>query len=206
MTKSALYGIFHGEMSFSYTLIDRWHKVESLIEDGPLKGLSDKERMILLSDGSLTFLLEALLSARVSVEVKLNTTTGLSAPAAAYLDEEPGLPSIEREVWLIVNGERLVYAYLVIPISSVEPWLLAALKEGSEPLGRVLRAREIPVLKQGLEIGIVCAPEVSADLSLEPETEFYARRYKLSNTKEGGGSVIKAEICELLSPVLVRPL
>jgi chorismate-pyruvate lyase len=193
-------------MSFSYRLKDGWHRVKTLIEEWPLKSLSDKERMILLSDGSLTLLLEALLSARVSVEVKLNTTSGLSAAGAAYLDEEPGLPSIEREVWLSVKGERLVYAHLVIPLSSVEPWLLAALKEGSEPLGRVLQAREIPVLKQGLEIGIVTAPEVSADLSLDPETEFYARRYKLSNTKEGGGSVIKAEICELLSPALVRPL
>ena len=206
MTKSPLYGIFHGEMSFSYTLLDKWHRADSLIEEGAVKGLSDKERMILLSDGSLTLLLEALLSSRVSVEVKLSATAGLSPEAAAYLGEEPGLESIEREVWLMVKGTRLVYAHLVIPVSCIEPWLLAELKEGAEPLGRVLQNREIPVLKEGLEIGVVRAPEVSADLSLDPETRLFARRYKLTNKKDGGGSLIKAEICEVLSPALVSPL
>ncbi len=193
-------------MSFSYTLLDKWHRVDQLIKDGPLKGLSDKERMILLSDGSLTLLLEALASSRVSVEVKRSATAGLSAEAAAYLGEEPSGPSIEREVWLMVKGERLVYAYLVIPVSCIEPWLLAALREGTEPLGKVLQGREIPVLKEALEIGVVTAPEVSADLSLPPDTRLFARRYKLTNKKDGGGWTIKAEICEVLSPALVSPL
>ncbi len=193
-------------MSFSYTLSGEWHKADYLIEEDLLKGLSDKERMILLSDGSLTLQLEALLNARVSVEVKRSAASELSADSAKYLDEEPRADSIEREVWLSVNDERLVYAHLVIPVSSIEPWLLAALKEGAEPLGRVLQAREIPVLKEGLEIGIVNAPELCADLSIEKDALLYARRYKLSNRKEDGGWIIKAEICEILSPALVRPL
>ena len=72
-------------------------------------------------------------------------------------------PSIEREVWLSVEGTKLVYAHLVIPVCSIEPWLLEALKEGTEPLGRVLKAREIPVLKENLEIAVVNAPELCAD-------------------------------------------
>lgn len=193
-------------MSFYYTLLDKWHRADRLIEEGAGKGLSDKERMILLSDGSLTLLLEALLSSRVSVEVKLSATTGLSAETAAYLGEEPRSPSIEREVWLMVKDERLVYAHLVIPVSCIEPWLLTALKEGAEPLGRVLQGREIPVLKEALEIGVVTAPEVSADLGLSPDTRLFARRYRLTNKKDGGGWTIKAEICEVLSPALVSPL
>ena len=197
-------------MSFSYSLLGDWHRVGSLIEDGPpIKGFSSlnaEERVILLSDGSLTLLLEALLSDRVSVEVKRNSTQGLSPESALYLDEEPGKESVEREVWLKVKGERLVFAHLVVPVCSIEPWLLRALREGEEPLGRVLQAREIPVLKEALEIGVVRAPEVSQDLRVDPDTLLYARRYKLTNRVEGGGWIIKAEICEVLSPALVNPL
>jgi len=193
-------------MSFSYTLIDRWEKADYLIEEDRLKGLDDKERMILLSDGSLTLLMEALLRDRVSVEVKRNTTSRLSPEVAAYLALEPGEESVEREVWLKVKGEKLVFAHLIVPVCSIEPWLLDALREGAEPLGRVLQAREIPVLKEALEIGLVRAPEVSADLSIDTDTVFYARRYRLTNRVEGGGWIIKAEICEVLSPALVNPL
>jgi chorismate-pyruvate lyase len=192
-------------MSFSYTLTDKWHRADSLIKEDAGKGLSDKERMILLSDGSLTLQLEALLNSRVSVEVKLSAATGLSSSSAAYLGEEPGIDSIEREVWLMVKDERLVFAHLVIPVSCIEPWLLTALKEGAEPLGRVLQSREIPVLKEALEIGVVTAPEVSVDLGLTPETRLFARRYRLTNKKDGGGWTIKAEICEILNPALVSP-
>lgn len=192
-------------MSFSYTLIDEWHRADYLIEEGRLQGLSEKERMVLLSDGSLTFRLEALYSERVSLEVMRSATTVLDVASAKYLGEEPHIPSIEREVWLSVKGERLVYAYLVIPVSSIEPWLLSALEEGTEPLGRLLKAREIPVLKQGLEIGVVNSPGLCADLSIDPETRFFARRYKLSSKLESGGWIINAEIYEFLSPALVSP-
>ena len=181
-----------------------------MIESAPsikgLSALSSKERMILLSDGSLTLLLEALLRDRVSVEVKRNTSAPLSPEAAAYLGEEPSIDALEREVWLKVKARKLVFAHLVVPVSTVEPWLLDALKEGTEPLGRVLKNREIPVLKEALEIGVVRAPELSADLKIEPASELYARRYKLTNRVEGGGWIIKAEICEVLSPSLVSPL
>ncbi|MBE9531387.1 MAG: hypothetical protein IME98_01110, partial [Proteobacteria bacterium] len=50
------------------------------------------------------------------------------------------------------------------------------------------------------------APELCEDLSIDVDTLLYARRFKLSNRKDDGGSVIKAEICEILSPALVRPL
>lgn len=205
MTKSPQYGIFLDEMSFSYTLIDNWIEADHLIEAGKLKGLSDKERMILLSDGSLTRLLEGRLGSKVSLEVKRSTTTALSVEVAEFLGEEPLIDAIEREVWLSAKGVKRVYAHLVIPISSIEPWLLAALKKGAEPLGRILQAREIPVLKEELQIAVVNAPEVSADLSLDPATRLYARRYKLSSKLEGGGWIINADICEFLSPALVSP-
>ncbi len=196
-------------MSFSYTLLGDWHRVDSLIEFGPsikgLSALSAEERMILLSDGSLTLLLEALLRERVSIEVKRNSRAALNSEAAAYLDELPKVESVEREVWLKVKGEKLVFAHSIVPVSTIEPWLLRALSEGTEPLGRVLKAREIPVLKEALEIGVVRATEVSVDLGIDPDTELYARRYKLTNRVEGGGWIIKAEICEVFSPALVSP-
>jgi chorismate-pyruvate lyase len=181
-----------------------------LIKDGSsingLSALSSEERLILLGDGSLTLLLEALLRERVSVEVKRNSTSLLGPEAALYLDEVEGGESVEREVWLNVNGERLVFAHSIVPVSSIEPWLLESLSEGTEPLGRVLKNREIPVLKEALEIAVISAPEVSADLQIDPDTRFYARRYKLTNRVEGGGWIIKAEICEVLCPSLVSPL
>jgi chorismate-pyruvate lyase len=172
-------------------------------------GLSAGEKLLLCSDGSLTLHLEALYGAKVEVEkVELeiggNAASRLAPDVAAALDEEAGKAAVERNVWLSINGKRLVFAHSVIPEGSIEKWLKDSLDLG-EPLGRALEKAAIPVFKTGLRIGVIRSEAIASGFGLAPDALLFARRYRLMRGKPGGW-VIKAEVCEVYSPELARAL
>src|SRR5574337_1070273 len=109
-------------MNFSYTLIGDWLSSEKGFR-GELGGLLPHQKLLLLSDGSLTLELELLWRSVVEVEVKFKGTTTLSKEAAEYLEEAPEKEAMEREVWLTIEGKRLVYAHSIIPLNCIEKGL-----------------------------------------------------------------------------------
>ena len=193
-------------MRFDFTVINEWKDPG----DGGgecasvASSLSAEERLFLFSDGSLTLHLEALFEEPVRVELLESDFTGLTGGTADYLVEQIDQRALEREVWLLTGGTRHVYAYSVMPLASVEPWLIEALVEGDEPIGKILQSREIPVLKEGLEIAVVSSDGIARALGIAPDTPLFARRYKLLNKDSSGEWIIKAMVIEVISPELVR--
>lgn len=188
---------------FSYTLLRDWFRAGR--EPRPeLNGILPHQKLLLLSDGSMTLDLELLYNSKVEVEVKFKGTTPLPGEAASYLEEDTGVAAMEREVWLKVDGKRLVYAHTLIPLTCIEGGLRAELeRNANEPLGRVLTANRVFFTKEKLEVGVVRCQSAAVELGSPGSTPFMARRYILSNKKAPGEWVIKASVTEIFSPELV---
>ncbi|MFQ5736197.1 MAG: chorismate--pyruvate lyase family protein [Thermodesulfobacteriota bacterium] len=189
---------------FAYTLVRDWVGAQGNGEMAELAGLKPHQKLLLLSDGSMTLDLELLFGSMVEVELRFTGTTPLSPDDAGYLKEAPGSPAMEREVWLTVEGRRLVYAHSLIPLGRVEAGLKGALDEHSgEPLGRVLNSRKVFFAKDKLDVGVVTCAGASEDLGAAPDTPLLARRYILFNRDESGNWIIKAAVTEIFSPEIV---
>ncbi len=190
-------------MNFSYTLIGGWLSSEKGFR-GELGGLLPHQKLLLLSDGSLTLELELLWRSVVEVEVKFKGTTTLSKEAAEYLEEAPDKEAMEREVWLTIDGKRLVYAHSIIPLNCIEKGLKDALEAHSdEPLGRVLNTKKVFFSKKKLEVGKVVCRSAAADLGIEEDSPLIARRYMLYNDEGPGKWIIKAAVTEVFSPEII---
>ena len=194
-------------MGLSYTLLREWSKNEGAWRSG----LDPEESTLLLSPGSMTRDLEALLGSRVEVEVSRNGFTALDEEAGRCLGlgEGVGKKAFEREVWLIAGGKSLVYARSVIPVDTTREWVLKAL-EAAEPMGRILASNNVRFVKENIELGVVRCEEVAEGLGMDAATPLVARRYILSGKDPagtarvgggggggGGGSVIRAAVTEI---------
>jgi chorismate--pyruvate lyase len=165
--------------------------------------LPEDKRELLLSEGSLTLHLERILGTPVEVEVSRTAYAPLGPDEASYLEESPQQDAMEREVWLTSGEKKLVYARTVIPVACMEEGLMEVLKQGGEPLGRILSSKNIPFTKDGLEVGIIRCQGAASDLGIDPEKPLFARRYRLMSRKESGQWNIKASVTEVFSPELV---
>lgn len=167
-----------------------------------LSVLLPHQLLLLLSDGSMTRDLELLTGARVEVELRHAGASPLAKGAAEYLVEEPFKDALEREVWLLAGGRRLVYAHSLIPLDRIEPNLKTALEDMShEPLGRVLASRKIFFAKDKLEVCTVRCENASRELGLPDDTPLAARRYILFNKDRNW--IIKAAVTEIFSPEII---
>ncbi|MBI5809665.1 MAG: chorismate lyase [Deltaproteobacteria bacterium] len=190
-------------MDLSYTLVQGWFKADSL-SDG-LKGLEPQQRLILLSDGSLTLELVLLFGAKGAVEVRRNALSTLDKETSSYLEEVPGKEAIERVVWLTLENKRLVFAKTLIPLDRIDRALKKTLeKKSSEPLGRVLNSQKIAFIKERLELAPVMSAAAASDLGMDKDSLLLARRYVLFNREEGAGRwIIKAAVTEIFNPAIM---
>lgn len=203
--------------NFTYTLLEDWSAPElyssgspgaernrSRVNHAALSGLEPHQKLLLLSDGSLTIEMELLYGSKVEVDFIYRGHTVLSPDEADYLLEDQENESIEREVWLTVQGKRLIYARTLIPLKCLDKKLMNELgAKSGEPIGRVLSTNRIPFRKEGLEIGMVRCPSVASGFGSDPSTPMFARRYLLSNSDYDTKMVIKASVMEFFSPEVV---
>ncbi len=188
------------------TIKQEWASPGSGIADRIVAGLKPHEKLLLISEGSMTEALELLLNERISVELKHKGLSALGHAEAGYLQAPLNSPAIEREVWLTAGKKRLIYAQSIIPSDCIEAWLQREIDlNAGEPLGRVLTQRNVPFVKNGLEIAMVECRDAALDLALPEHTAFLARRYILSNRSNSGQWVIKASVTEVFSPEIMMP-
>ncbi|MBI2399781.1 MAG: chorismate lyase [Deltaproteobacteria bacterium] len=188
---------------FSLTVLDGWLAPSHEAASRLLDGLLAHEKLLLFSEGSMTLELELLTGKRVDVELKLKDERPLTGAEAEFLGVAPGVMAVEREVWLVAGGTKLLYAHTLIPVQCLDKEVRRALDEkSSEPLGRVLSSRGILFAKERLEAGRVRCEAASKDLELNTGASLYARRYILYN-KGTRNWVIKAAVTEVFSPALI---
>lgn len=191
----------------SYTFIKGWVKPGERAEPAWWEKLPFAQRLLLLSDGSMTINLELFSGAgeRVEADVMFSGVCALDADTAACLEEAVGKPALKREVWLKAGGKRLICARTVIPIDNASKGLIAVLEDEKDPqpLGRILRDRNIAFAKDKIELSVLSCPRVCGDTGLPDSTPLTARRYVLFTKPGDAGLTVKAAVTEIFSPELI---
>lgn len=159
-------------------------------------------RLLLLSDGSLTNFLEALSGFPVDVEIKDHEARRINKEEATYLEVLASQDAIIRDVWLIQDRKKLVYARSVFPLAGLDKDFLNKLSTSLEPLGRNLTEQGLLTFKDKLEICAVHCKKINNLLNLAPEAILWAKHYRLSAQTPSGVEGIKASITEIFSPEL----
>ncbi|MBI5970778.1 MAG: chorismate lyase [Deltaproteobacteria bacterium] len=185
----------------TYKPIKTWSAAQTATDE--LAGLEPHQKLILLSDGSLTLELEILTDCKIRAEVIRTGTSEIAAPDAGYLDVELNCKALKRTVWLIASGKRLVYAHTVIPLKNVDAGILEAIeKTPEEPLGRIFLEKGVFFTKDKLEIAAIRCAEAAEGLGVKKDAPLFARRCILTN-KANGGKSMKAAVIEVFSPDIV---
>ena len=162
-----------------------------------------QHRLLLLSDGSLTRFLEALSGSPVDVEIKNHETRRLNKEEAAYLEVIASQDAIVRDVWLIQNRKKLVYARSVFPLAGLDKDFLNKIATSIEPLGRSLTEQGLLTFKDKLAICAVHCSDINNLLNLASRAILWAKRYRLTADAASGGKCITASVTEIFSPELV---
>ena len=164
-------------------------------------------RLLLLSDGSLTRFLEALSGSPVDVEIKNHETRRLNKEEAAYLEIPASQDAIIRDVWLVQDRKKLVYARSIFPLAGFAPdrfnrEFLNKIATSIEPLGRSLTEQGFLTFKDRLAICAVHCSDINNLLNLAPHAILWAKRYRLTAEAASGGKCVTASVTEIFSPEL----
>jgi hypothetical protein len=96
-------------MSYRVESPARWFDVDEFSEHCRSRDVGQLERLLLLSDGSLTRLLKALFLTDITFRVTNQEAVPMEPEMAEYLDIAAGQPSINRDGWLECSGrDKLV--------------------------------------------------------------------------------------------------
>lgn len=184
-------------MLYNISYLSNWMDGSEFLGLNSSKMINPSARMLLLSDGSLTRLLNAFLLSPVTLNRLRQEEVGLDKEMADYIEAEVGQKVIDRDVWLMSGSEKIVYANSILPTSLMRDDIYNGITRGETPLGTLLTDQSILTTRDRLKIARVKAPEVSRELGLPDGTELWARRYRLNT--EGG---FKGVILEVFSPKL----
>lgn len=183
----------------SYTPYKNWMEMDEFLISSFSKTLSERGRMLFISDGSLTRLLEALYFKEIKIELKDQTIECISDGYREFLGVLKGEEIIKRDVWITEGDKKLVFAHSIIPLKGIPPRILDKLTNGIEPLGAILEEEGVFYRKNHWEFGRIQWKEIADELNLPNDYIFWARRYQIIN-RQG----IMAVILEVFLPYLLE--
>ncbi len=140
------------------------------------------ETVLLLTDGSVTTLLEAITGTKVCVRTVAQDVIPAEGPIAALLDIGPGDPVNHRIVELVncTTGEILIYAISHTPIGRLEPGFRDDLMRADIPIGKILKKHRIESRREISDIRLVSpGPDIRQRFGAGPETWFLSRTYRI---------------------------
>lgn len=178
-------------------LKETWFGLEEFQVHHLVSPLSPVARLLLTSDGSMTQMLESLVLLNVSMAIERQD---IIVPAGSFfgIAAADGVETaLAREAWLTDGKRYLVYAHSLLFTDDSKSYSLDAIRDVTEPLGKMLRESDIKTSREGHRIGRVKSPEISKRLGLSPDEKFWARYYNL-DTDTG----LKGVIFEVFSPEL----
>lgn len=178
-------------------LKETWFGLEKFQDHHLVSPLSPVARLLLTSDGSMTQMLEALVLLNISMAIERQDIISPSASLSGIDEASEIEKALAREAWLTADNKPLVYAHSLLFAADSKPYSLDAIRDVTEPLGKMLRENNIKTSREGHRIGRVKSIEISGRLGLSPDEEFWARYYSL-DTDAG----LKGVIFEVFSPEL----
>ncbi len=146
---------------------------------GPLPAF---QTVLLLTDGSVTTLLEAISGAEVCVKTISQNVMPAGMPVAELLEIQPGDPVNHRIVELVncTTGEILIYAISHTPLERLERGFRDDLMRADIPIGKILKKHRIESRREISDIRLVSPdPDIRSRFMAGPETLFLSRTYRI---------------------------
>ncbi|MBS1263029.1 MAG: Chorismate pyruvate-lyase [Methanonatronarchaeales archaeon] len=139
-----------------------------------------EERILLGTDGSVTFLLEVLTGDEVGVETLEQRVVPATAGQAASLGIDTGDGVNVRRV--VLRGDRpLVYAESLTPVGRLEPRFREALLRRDKPIGRIMAELSIEARRDIKELGVT---ESGPGADVLGREELFYREYDITRNGE----------------------
>ena len=178
-------------------LKETWFGLEEFQDHHLASPLSPVARLLLTSDGSMTQMLESLVLSRISMSIERQDIISTQVPSAVAGETGEAKEALAREAWLTAGSGPLVFAHSLLFAEDSRLYPLDAIRNVTEPLGKMLRENNIKTSREGHRIGRIKSLEISQRLGLPADEDFWARYYSL-DTDAG----LKGVIFEVFSPGL----
>lgn len=140
--------------------------------------LDPVHRLLLTSDGTVTFILEAFTGEPVQAE-KLQQTMAQQSACQLEVDDELLL---SRQVILrgTVSGRALLHGDSLIALQRLDPAVQDGLLSTSTPIGRLLAASRIETFREIVSVGSHAAgPVYGAHFDVDPTATILTRTYRI---------------------------
>lgn len=181
-------------MNLHSNFLKMWD-LEGFLKEGPALQSHSLTRMALISDGSITRILQATHLIPISVEIIKQSSILPDPETNRFLELEEGTrETIYRKVWLKIHDRKILYASTILVLQNPETRLSRLLAE-EKPLGILIDELQMPSLKDKLVVGRLINPKISIGFGLPPDTELWARHYRMVIQDNGCASVL-----EIFSP------
>lgn len=143
--------------------------------------LSKAQQLLLMTDGSVTTLLEVITGKPVVVTTLLQQVVEADAERASALDVEEGDNINYRVVVLKNDGNHqpLIYAESYTPIARLKKEFRHDLMKADIPIGRIMNQRKIESRREIRRIEIVCNEEVSELFGVAQNVPLLSRTYDI---------------------------
>lgn len=147
---------------------------------GDLSGLSVHQRVLLVTDGTVTHVLEALTGEPIAL-VKLAQSYEPAPTDDPELSVADGEEVIRRRVLLqgSVTGTNHLYADSVIMPRRLHPRLYHDLVHTSEPIGRLLALSRIETFRDLVAWGVEPAGPIGEHFGIGPDDLLISRTYRM---------------------------
>ncbi|EIJ41670.1 4-hydroxybenzoate synthetase (chorismate lyase) [Beggiatoa alba B18LD] len=145
-----------------------------------LDALSAFQRILLITDGTLTELLEAYLQEPIHV-VKLAETLQASPQAIPALEIQQGQGIIQRDILLQGkhSGKNWLYAESIIVPDRLSPEFREQLLTSQVPIGKLWLAHRLETFKEKLSFCTEPAQQRAHHFALENDDILFSRTYRV---------------------------
>ncbi len=109
-------------------------------------------RICAATDGSITYLLEAMFKGNVDVHTIAQKVIKADNEAASLLKIKREEPINHREVTLAINDKIYVFAKSLSPINRMPPEMREQLMQADIPIGKILRTNKLETRRDILQI------------------------------------------------------
>ena len=154
-------------------------RILRLLKELDVSALDPVQRVLLVTDGTLTEILEAIFLEPVEL-VKIGQKNVPVDASHAALDPEAGETIIERKIVLRggQSGTQYVYAESVIAADRLSPAFRKGLLESDLPVGRLWIEHKLETFKEFLEVRFGADADLPADFTCDRSSVF-VRKYRV---------------------------
>ena len=150
----------------------------ALNEGGP--PLSILQRILLITDGTVTDVLEAYANEPIRV-VKLDQSFDSVDGQTPELDLPPLGRVLRRTVLLqgAISGQNFLFADSVVTLEGLDPEIVDGLVGSDRPIGRLLAQQRVETFREIVAVGFELAGPSAQYFDVEPTSRLVFRTYRI---------------------------